>query len=163
LVGIHEEPAPASNAAEALGLSSTSQPATTPWWSPDGSESPAPPHEDLPRIHMSPVRKDERLLRFILVMPGAIARRNDVTVEALPSVRRGFSTYGTGAQRWIEAIAIFPVTAKTADVRVGLANGPWTDDISYDVATKQFTKSPTAEVSINSIDITDENGEACVT
>jgi RNA polymerase sigma-70 factor (ECF subfamily) len=142
---------------ELLGMQSA--PFYGKWWGADGLEVPEPTHPDQPRIVMSGDIGTHTVR--LMIRPTSNWRGNqDIKVQVVPSVRAGVSGFQSRDGQIFEAVAIVDDEVKVADVQIGVASGLWTDDVTYDVASGQY--SPQGAGGIRVVNISEQDGETRV-
>jgi RNA polymerase sigma factor (sigma-70 family) len=145
-----------------LGVHGEGAGAPANWWGVDGLPRAEPPHEAQPRIHMN-VGTGEKFVRVMMRIPGTSGNRKGIKVEMVPSVRSEASSYNQNGGRMIEAVGVVADTQTIAELRIGMAGGPWVKDVVYEVASGKMGTSATGKAGFSKIEISDEAGEACVT
>jgi len=146
---------------ELLGLQ-TNPSSESRWWTADGMLCGTPPHRGEPPSEFD--TNSGRKLVWLIMRVNADPNENgrSMKVEVVPSLSSGVSVYSGTVQRSIEATALVSASATTAEVRVGMAAGPWVNDEIYDAATKKSGATKTLEGLITNITIGEEDGNALV-
>jgi hypothetical protein len=134
------------------------------WWKPDGSPTAAPATvgQDYISVGDQPGRRG---MRFVFVTRGPGATGGSVSIRMNNLSSQASSTRGDGQDSLTNLAASLPQNVDRIDVRVGLAKGPWREDLSTPVVTSATgpavsTTQPAAPIVYGKI--TQEDGRCVI-
>jgi hypothetical protein len=143
---------------EVLGIQDDPQADPGRWWLPDGSQIPAP---RFPKGGPTNVGGfGTRNIRFIIRMGGPPIGDKNLKVVVTPRQSDSVSVSLDRGAYLMNLLVAIPNSSNTANLKIGLGTGPWTESVLYDAATARTTNAATVPVRIGSI--TEEKGRTIV-
>jgi hypothetical protein len=139
---------------EVLGIQDENPADPSKWWGPDGLPSPQPGFNQ--NVRHDPNTPGMRNLRFLFQMTGPDIADKTLHVEIVGAQDEKTSANGFHGAYIRQQYVSLPQNLAITKFRIAVSNGPWADEITYDMATGQSTNFTDTSAKVGAI--TQANG-----